>query len=83
MSIAWQSLLEEVSRTFKPMSSVVEVDIRKKDDVEEDNGDLGELTTKEGEVSQKEVPIPRPPPPFPQILVKKWKRVNAADLSLS
>ena len=26
---------------------------------------------KEAEVSQKVVPIPRPPPPFPQRLVKK------------
>ena len=53
------------------MSSVVEGDVRKNDDVEESCGELGDATTKEEELSQKVIFIPRPPPLFPQRLVKK------------
>uniref|UniRef100_M1DRZ9 Integrase core domain containing protein n=1 Tax=Solanum tuberosum TaxID=4113 RepID=M1DRZ9_SOLTU len=51
-----------------PMSSVVDVEIRKEDDVVEVRGETENATEKEAKISQKVVPIPRPPPPFPQRL---------------
>ena len=47
------------------MSFVVEGDMRKEDDVVEASGELGDVTMKEAELSQKVVFIPRPRPPFP------------------
>ncbi|KAK4721674.1 hypothetical protein R3W88_011907 [Solanum pinnatisectum] len=43
----------------------------KDDDVVEVSGESENATEKKVEVTQKVVPIPRPPPPFPQRLVKK------------
>ena len=55
-----------------PRPSVVEVEIRKEDDVIDGRPDSEKaMTEQEAEISQKVVPIPRPPPPFPQRLVKK------------
>uniref|UniRef100_M1DWJ6 Integrase core domain containing protein n=1 Tax=Solanum tuberosum TaxID=4113 RepID=M1DWJ6_SOLTU len=54
-----------------PMPSVVDVEIGKEDDVVEVREESENATEKEAEISQKVVPIPRPPPPFPQKLVKK------------
>lgn len=56
-----------------PMSSISKGGMRKKDDVAKTSGELGEATNKEVELSQKVVPIPRPPPLFPQRLVKKME----------
>ena len=56
-----------------PMSFVVEGDMRKEDDVVEASGELGDVTMKEAELSQKVVFIPRPRPPFPQRLVNNTK----------
>ena len=53
------------------MSSVVEGYVRKENDVAEVSGDLEDSTTKEIELYKKVVPIPRPPPPFPQRLVNE------------
>ena len=54
-----------------PRPSEVEVEIRKEDDVIEVREKSENATEKEAEIPQKVVPIPRPPPPFPQRLVKK------------
>ena len=54
-----------------PMSSVVEDEMRKDEEVVKTSGELVDKTSKEKEVPKKVVPIPRPPPPFPQRLVKK------------
>ncbi|XP_049364537.1 uncharacterized protein LOC125829343 [Solanum verrucosum] len=43
----------------------------KNDDVIEVNGESENATEKEAEITQKVVPMPRPPSPFPQRLVKK------------
>uniref|UniRef100_M1DGT9 Integrase core domain containing protein n=1 Tax=Solanum tuberosum TaxID=4113 RepID=M1DGT9_SOLTU len=48
------------------MPSVVDVEIRKEDDVVEVREESENATEKKAEISQKVVPIPRPPPPFPQ-----------------
>uniref|UniRef100_M1D967 Integrase core domain containing protein n=1 Tax=Solanum tuberosum TaxID=4113 RepID=M1D967_SOLTU len=53
------------------MPSVVDVEIRKEDDVVEVRGESENATEKEAEISQKVVSIPRPLPPFPQRLEKK------------
>ncbi|XP_015054836.1 uncharacterized protein LOC107001210 [Solanum pennellii] len=55
------------------MSSVVQDDMTKEDEVPIDSGELVDATIKEAELSEKVVPIPRPPPPFPQRLVKNMK----------
>ena len=54
-----------------PMSSIVEDDRIKDKKVVEASGELGENTIIKAEVSQKVVPVPRPPPPFSQRLVMK------------
>ncbi|KAH0678939.1 hypothetical protein KY284_020024 [Solanum tuberosum] len=54
-----------------PMPALVEVEIRKEDDMIEVREKSENAIEKEVKVSQKVVPIPRPPPPFPQRLVKK------------
>ena len=48
------------------MWSVVEADTRRDKEVVQKSGELVDKTTNEVEVSQKVVPIPRPPPPFHQ-----------------
>ena len=53
------------------MLSIVEDEMRKDDEVVEDNGELVHKVVKEAEIAQKVILVPRPPPPFPQILVKK------------
>ncbi|XP_049357604.1 uncharacterized protein LOC125822257 [Solanum verrucosum] len=55
------------------MPSGVEKNASLDDDVVEVSGETESATDKEEEVTQKVVPIPRPPPPFPQRLVKKTK----------
>ena len=54
-----------------PMSSSVEKVIRDDDTVVEVSGELEDKTVKDIEVPQKMTPMPTPPPPFPQRLVKK------------
>ncbi|XP_069145401.1 uncharacterized protein [Solanum lycopersicum] len=54
-----------------PMPSGVEDERRGEDLVEEVSGELVDKSGKEAELPQKVNPIPRPPPPFPQRLVKK------------
>ena len=54
-----------------PMSSVVEDEMRKDEEVVKTSGELVDKTAKEVEVLQKVALVPRPPPPFPQRLVKK------------
>lgn len=46
------------------MPFVVEDDMRKDEGVVEGSEELLDKTVKEKEVYQKEIPIPRPPPPF-------------------
>ena len=58
------------------MPYAVEGYMRKEYDVAESSGELDDATTKEVEFSQKVVPIPRPPPPFPLRLVKKTEATN-------
>ena len=46
--------------------------MRKDDDkVVKSSGEAEESTGKDAEVLMKVIPIPRPPQPFPQLLVKK------------
>ncbi|KAK4737122.1 hypothetical protein R3W88_000819 [Solanum pinnatisectum] len=52
---------------YPPIPSEVEKD----DDEIEVTGESKNATEKEAEITQKVVPKPRPPPPFPQRLVKK------------
>ncbi|XP_049357939.1 uncharacterized protein LOC125822566 [Solanum verrucosum] len=54
-----------------PMPSGVEVEVSKDDHVIEVNEKPENATEKELEITQKVVPMPKPPPPFPQRLVKK------------
>ncbi|XP_069149252.1 uncharacterized protein [Solanum lycopersicum] len=49
----------------------VEDEVRKDDEVVEDNDELVDKVVKEAEIPQKVTPVPRPQPPFPQRLVKK------------
>ncbi|XP_049365811.1 uncharacterized protein LOC125830674 [Solanum verrucosum] len=53
------------------MPSEVERVVEKDADEIEFTGESKDATEKEAEVTQKVVPMPRPPPPFPQRLVKK------------
>lgn len=54
------------------MPSGVEYERRRKDDVvEEVSGESIDKSDKEAEIPQKVTPIPRPPPPFSQRLMKK------------
>ena len=53
------------------MSSVVEDEVRKNDEVVGDNGELVDKSVKEAEIPQKVIHVPRPPPQFSQRLVKK------------
>ncbi|XP_015084096.1 uncharacterized protein LOC107027442 [Solanum pennellii] len=53
------------------MPFVVQDEIRKDEEVLETSVELVNKMAKEAEVPQKLVPIPRPPPPFSQKLVKK------------
>ena len=48
------------------MSSIVEDEVRKDEEVVETSGELVDRAVKEAEVPQKVIPIPRPPQPFPQ-----------------
>ena len=48
----------------------VEDEVRKDDEVVEDNGELVDKAVKEVETPQKVIPLLRPPPPFPQRLVR-------------
>ena len=52
------------------MPSSVEDEKRGDDEVEEVSGELVEKLVKEAETPQKVTPIPRPPPPFLQRLMK-------------
>ena len=45
--------------------------MRKDDEIVEVSGKLVEKAMKEAEITQKSIPVPRPPPPFPQRLVNK------------
>ena len=53
------------------MSSGMEDEVRKDDEVVEDNGELVDKAVKKAEIPQKIFPVPRSPPLFPQKLVKK------------
>jgi len=54
-----------------PIPSGMEIETSKDDDVVEVSGESENAMEKEAEITQKVVPIPRPPSPFPQRLVKK------------
>ena len=59
-------------QTIDPlMPFLVEDEVRKNDKIVEASGELVDKAVKEAEIPQKVIPIPRPPPPFPQRLVKK------------
>ncbi|KAK4737224.1 hypothetical protein R3W88_000921 [Solanum pinnatisectum] len=54
-----------------PMPSEIEIVAKRDNDEVEVTGESKNATKKEAEVTQKVVPMPRPPPPFPHRLVKK------------
>ena len=53
------------------MSSTEENVRKDNDNVVQGSGEVQERTGKDAEVPMKVIPMPRPPPPFPQRLVKK------------
>ena len=55
------------------MLAAIDCGMRKKDNVIDDSIELGDATMKGENLSQKSVPLPRPPQPFPQRLVKKME----------
>ncbi len=61
-----------VKQTIDPlMSSLVEEEMTKDEDVVESSGEFLDKMAKEEKVPQKVISIPRPQPPFLQRLVKK------------
>ncbi|TMW98728.1 hypothetical protein EJD97_003563, partial [Solanum chilense] len=63
---------QDGKKTIDPyMPSGVENEVRKEDELVEDNGELVDKEVKKSEIPQKVIPIHRPPLPFPQTLVKK------------
>ncbi|XP_069147088.1 uncharacterized protein [Solanum lycopersicum] len=54
-----------------PTPSDIEDEVRREDAVVEASGELVNKAVKELEMPQKVTPVPRPPPPFPQRLMKK------------
>ena len=61
-------------QTIDPPMPSNEKKVRKNDDkVVKGSGEAEESSGKDAEVSMKVIPMPRPPPPFPQRLVKKTK----------
>ena len=59
-------------QTIDPPMPSNEVKVRKDDDkVERCSGEAEESTGKDAEVRMKVIPMPRPPPHFPERLVKK------------
>ena len=64
-------------QTIDPPMPSNEENLRKDDDkVVKGSGEAEESTGKDAEVPMKVIPMPRPPPPFPQRLVKKPRMVN-------
>ena len=61
-------------QTIDPPMPSNEENVRKDDDkVIKGSGEAEESNGKEEELPKKVIPMPRPPPPFPQRLVKKTK----------
>ena len=59
-------------QTIDPPMPSIEENVRKNNgNVVKGSGEAEESTGKDAEVPMKVIPIPRTPPPFPQILVKK------------
>ena len=59
-------------QTIDPPMSSTEENLRKdNDNVLKDSGEAEESNGKDAEVPIKVIPMPRPPPPFPQRFVKK------------
>ena len=64
-------------QTIDPsMPSTEKIVTKDNDKVVEVNGEVEDNTTKDVEVPTNVIPMPRPPPPFPQRLVKKTKDGN-------
>ena len=57
--------------TDTPMPSTYENVRKDNDNVVKGSGEVEENNRKDVEVPMKVIPMPRPPPPFPQRLVKK------------
>ena len=53
------------NRIDPPVPSVVEEDVKTENEMTEASWELGDAPSKEVQLSQKVVPILRPPPPFP------------------
>ena len=71
MDIVWQ-LLRGVKQTIDlPMPSNDKKVTKDTDKVVNVDAELEGNTTKDAEVPKKVTPMPRPPPPFPQRLLKK------------
>ena len=59
-------------KTIDPPMPTNEKEVTKHiDNVVDINGEVEDNTTKDAEVPKKVTPMPRPPPPFPQRLLKK------------
>ena len=60
-----------VKQTIDPAITTNEKKVTKEiDNVVDINGEVEDNTVKDAEVPKKVTPMPRPPPPFPQRLVK-------------
>ena len=63
-----------------PMPSNEEKVIKDNDKVVEVSGEVEDNTGKNAEVTKKVTTMPRPAPPFPQVLVRKLRMVNISVL---
>ena len=63
-----------------PMPSNEQNEINDDDKVVKGSGEAGESNGKDAEVPMKVIPMPRPPLPFPQRLVKRTRMVNIGVL---
>ena len=73
MAITTHSGKQTIDPPMPSNEKKVTKDIDKVVDV---NDELEDNTVKDAEVPKKVTPMPRPPPPFPQRLLKKTKMVN-------
>ena len=71
MDIVWQSLLAMVSKLLTHLCHLMRKVTKDTDKVVDVDGELEDNTAKDTEVPKKVTPMPWPPPPFPQRLLKK------------
>ena len=76
MRVTTQGVKKNIDPT---MMSGVEDRMRGDDKVVEVSSQLVDKSGKEDEIPQKVTPVPKPPPPFPQIMVEKTEDCKYAN----